>query len=871
MKKVLILFVVLAFCLSLTAATSAEERLQSYKKHLEMKENSLFKNLKWKNIGPYNMGGRIDDIEGYDNKPYKFYIATASGGLWVTENNATTWTPIFDNESSITIGDIAVSQTDENLIWVGSGEQNSSRSSYAGTGVFKSIDGGKTWENMGLTDSHHIGRVIVHPEDNNTVFVAALGHLFTENEERGLYKTTDGGKTWKRVHYISPKTGFIDVVMHPKNPDILYAASWQRDRKAWNFVECGPESAIFKSTDGGETWKKIMNGFPQTEYVGRIGLAVTPAKPDTLYAFLDNQGPKTEEKDKNKKGSDANRNLFSTAIKGAEVYRSDDAGETWTKTHDKYLSTMIYFTYGYYFGQVRVAPDNADIIYILGVHLMKSIDGGKTFKNISAQGGIYGDNGVHGDMQALWIDPKKPERLLLGNDGGLNISYDGGAQWQKINNIPLAQCYTVNYDLQKPYNIYTGLQDNGVNIGPSTFKFGDRENIWKRVLGGDGAFVQPEPGNPNTLYAAFQFGSIARLNIEPREMKFIKPRSPDKKSPYRFNWLSPFMISRHNPYTLYMGGNKMFKSVNRGDNWIEISPDLTDNKNTGGDVPYATIVSIDQSPLESELLYAGTDDGNVWVKKDIDSKWEKITGGLPKKWVTRIVASKYKKERAYITLTGYREDDFKTYVYATEDYGKTWTSIKTNLPEEALNVVREDPVNENILYLGSDLGIYVTLDRGKAWHSLKNNLPTNAVYDLRVHPRDMELIAAAHGRGVFLMRVQVIQDMAAKILKKALHIFDIESVPLATHRYMRQKKANVTFYSGSDTGLRIFIKNTAGKTVKKMDFDAVKGVNFFQWDLITERKDKKTKKMKKEKVSKGDYTVIVQKGKTKAEAQLKIK
>lgn len=870
MKKVLILFTILVFCLALAAASSTEERLQSYKKHQEMKENSLFKKLQWKNVGPYFMGGRIDDIEGYDNNPYKFYIATASGGLWVTENNATTWKPIFDNESSITIGDMAISQTEKNLIWVGTGEQNSSRSSYAGTGVFKSTDGGKSWANMGLTDSHHIGKVIIDPKDNNIVFVAALGHLFTENDQRGLYKTTDGGKTWKRVLYISPKTGVIDVVMHPKDPNTLYAASWQRDRKAWNFVECGPESALFKSTDGGETWETIKNGFPQTEYVGRIGLAVTPAKPDTVYAFLDNQEPKPEEKDKNKKGSDANRNLFSTGIKGAEVYRSDDAGDTWVKTHENYLDRWIYFTYGYYFGQIRVAPDNADVVYILGVPLMKSTDGAKTFKSISNQGGIYGDNGVHADMQALWIDPKNPERLLLGNDGGLNISYDGGEQWQKINNISLAQCYTVHYDRQQPYNIYTGLQDNGVNVGPSTFTFGDRENIWKRIIGGDGAFVQPEPGNPNTIYAEFQFGNIFRINVNPREMIPIKPKSPDKKSPYRFNWLSPFMISHHNPYTLYMGGNKMFKSVDRGKSWVEISPDLTDQKNTGGDVPYATIVAIDQSPLDAELLYAGTDDGNVWVKKDVDSKWEKIADGLPKKWVTRIIASKYKKERAYITLTGYREDDFKTYVYATQDYGKTWTSLKANLPEEALNVVREDPVNENILYLGSDLGIYITLDRGKAWHSLKNNLPTNAVYDLRVHPRDMELMAATHGRGVYLMRVETIQHMAAEVLKKALHIFDINSVPLAVGRYRRQKKANITFYSDSDSELRVVIMSASGKNIKKMDFNAVKGINSFQWDLMTETEDKKSKKMKKEKIKKGNYTIIIQKGKTKAEAQLKI-
>ncbi|MCP5108338.1 MAG: glycosyl hydrolase, partial [bacterium] len=799
----------------------------------------LFKQLEWKNIGPYVMGGRIDDIEGYHSNPFKFYVATASGGLWLTENNGTTWKPVFDSESSITIGDIAVSQTEKNLVWVGSGEQNSSRSSYAGTGVFKSIDSGKTWRNMGLTDSHHIGKVLIDPTDNNIVFVAALGHLYSDNDQRGLYKTVDGGKTWKRVLYISPKTGVIDVVMHPKNPAVLYAASWQRDRKAWNFIECGPESTIYKSTDHGETWKKIVNGFPQTEFIGRIGLAVTHAAPDVLYAFLDNQELKPEEKKKHKdKPIDANKKLYTTNIIGAEVYRSNDAGETWTKANQSYLKRAVN-TYGYYFGQIRIAPDNADVVYILAVPLLKSIDGGKTFKNISRQGGIMGDNGVHGDMQALWIDPKDSRRLVLGNDGGLNISYDTGATWQKINNISIAQCYTIHYDNQKPYNIYTGLQDNGVNIGPSDFRFGN--NPWKRLLGGDGAFVQPEPGNPDIVYAEFQFGYIFRLDLKNRKMEGIRPQSPDKKSPYRFNWLSPFMVSRHNPYTLYMGGNKMLKSVNRGDKWLEISPDLTLAKNTEGDVPFATIVAIDESPLQPELLYAGTDDGNVWVKKENTSSWEKINNRLPKKWVTRLIASKYKKERVYITLTGYREDDFKTYVYTSEDYGKTWTSIKANLPEEPLNVIREDPVNENILYLGSDLGIYVTLDRAKTWYSLKNNLPTNAVYDLKIQPRENELIIGTHGRGVYLLSVTPIQKITADVLKKSLHLFAIEPVKLATGRYQRQKKAVIQFYSGNETRFQVVITDKKGKKTKQLDVAAVKGFNRFQWDLTLDEAGKKKK------------------------------
>jgi photosystem II stability/assembly factor-like uncharacterized protein len=555
--------------------------------------------------------------------------------------------------------------------------------------------------------------------------------------------------------------------------------------------------------------------------------------------------------------------VFSANIKGPEVYRSNDAGETWEKTNTSYLDRVV-FTYGYYFGQIRVAPDNQDIIYILGVPLMKSTDGGKTFKDISRQGGIYGIGGVHADMHAMWIDPKNSRRLLLGNDGGLNISYDEGATWQKIDNIPLAQCYTVHYDLQEPYRIYTGLQDNGIDVGPSNFKKHGREILWQMLMGGDGGFIQPEPGNPHIVYASLQYGNILRFNLKERsKTKFIKPGLWGRKSSYRFNWLSPFFVSPHNRYILYMGGNKVFKSVDRGDHWMEISPDLTDQKNINGDVPYATIVSLDESPLSPGVLYAGTDDGNVRINKDVQSPWEKINGGLPKKWVTRLAASKYKKERVYITLTGYREDDFKTYVYVSEDYGSNWNSIKGNLPGEPLNVIREDPEKEDILYLGTDLGIYVTLDRGKTWHSLKNNLPTNAVYDLRVHPRERELIIGTHGRGVFLLSVDSIRQLIDEVAGKALHLFDITDVELVTRPDHVQRPLRFEYYSGEGGKLRCLIKNKAGKNVHAFDVAAVKGFNTVEWDLVVERAEKK-------KIEKGEYTVILKKGKTEVEGEFDV-
>ena len=923
MKKLLIIgLVFLIYCNVLADVNTPQQRLESYRLHQKLHGESLFKSVKWRGIGPYFMSGRIDDIEAYEGKPHKFFIATASGGLWVTENNGTTWTSLFDRESSITIGDIAISQTDENLIWVGTGEQNSSRSSYAGTGIFKSVDGGKSWKNMGLTDSHHISRVIVDPKNNDTVYAAVIGHLYTDNEERGVYKTTDGGKTWDKVLYISPKTGVIDLVMHPANPNILLAAAWQRERKAWNFTESGVESGIYKTVDGGKTWKPVNNGFPKNKYIGRIGLDICRANPDVMVALLDNQEPKPVEKKENKSGltiekisamtvesflkindkqlkrflkevkaprrlsaeflkgavkggkltlaglgkhlADANTRLFNTNVKGAEVYMSTDGGESWQKTHDGFLQSSIYYSYGYYFGQIRVAPNDPKTMYVLGVPLMKSTDGGKTFKRIDNNPGMFGPSGVHADMQALWIDPVNPQRLLLGNDGGLNISYDGGGSWQKFNNLPLAQCYTVNIDMQKPYNVYTGLQDNGVNVGPGTFELGDRKDTWQRIMGGDGAFVYPEPGNPNVVYAEYQFGSIARLDRAKNSTTGIQPKSPDPLSPYRFNWLSPFLVSHHNPYTLYLGGNKVLKTVNRGDDWIELSGDLTDNERTDGDVPFATITALDESPVTPEILYAGTDDGNVWRTKNSGGAWDKVVNGLPKKWVTRVVASMHRKERVYVTMTGYRDDDFATYVFVSDDCGDTWRSLKGDLPEEPVNVIREDPVNEDVLYLGTDLTVYVSLDGGGKWLSLRGDLPTNAVYDMRVHPRERELVIATHGRGVFILPVKNIQLMTTDLRVKAVHLFTPDSVPLARYYWTKQKNAVLEFYLAKDGRVEIRVMDKDKRVLHKMSVAGERGLNAVRWDLKY-GKDGETK------VKAGTYTVLLKVGKSKVQGYLKVK
>lgn len=930
MKKAVIQALILIFGFSLFAATTPEERFQSFDRHMAMKAESPFRTLEWRSVGPYFMGGRICDIEGWASEPHRLLVAAASGGLWLTENRGTTWMPLFEKESAVGFGDIAVSEKDKNMIWAGTGEENSSRSSYAGTGVFKSTDGGKTWTHKGLADTQHIGEVLIHPEDTNIVYVAAIGRLYTENEERGVFKTTDGGETWEKILYISPRTGVIDLVMHPDDPDTLLAAAWERDRKAWHFTGSGEESAIYKTTDGGITWRKVVEGFPQGGHVGRIGLRYSRSNPDVVYAFHDNQEPraaarrpgeaqaadlsaeslKTMTVDDFLKIEDArlesllrtsgapraftakavkeavrageitlpdladilhggaNAALFAAQVKGAEVYRSSDGGETWKKTHDGELPAGIVHTYGYYFGKLAVDPRDENTVYILGVPLMKSTDGGKTFREIPDAGGSYGYGlyDVHPDHHALWIDPNDSDVLWLGNDGGLNVSYDAGRTFQKINNIPLAQCYTVNFDMQTPYNIYTGLQDNGVNMGPSDFVFGRRDKQWHMILGGDGAFVYPDLQDPDTIYAAFQFGSIFRLNQADGSRTNIKPELKTIQPPYRFNWMTPFMISRHNPYTLILGANKILKSVDRGDSWIEISPDLTDRENIYGNVPFGTMTALDESPFTPEVIYAGTDDGNVWVTRNMGKSWDRITDGLPKKWVTRIEASRFAPGRVYLSLIGYREDDFSTYVYASENYGKTWTSIKGNLPDEGVNVIREDPENENVLYLGTDLTAYVSIDRGRTWHSLRSNLPTQAVYDMRIHPREKDLIIGTHGRGVFIMPVEKIQQLTPEVLKKEAHLYPIPEARLVPPRFARflpaPAGAKMEFWAAAPGPATLTVKDAGGALVKSLSVQAGKGMNIVDWDLIPEGS--------KTPVKPGEYIVELRFGKTLERGALKV-
>ncbi|MCP4710956.1 MAG: hypothetical protein GY869_20220, partial [Planctomycetes bacterium] len=646
-----------------------------------------------------------------------------------------TWRPIFENESTFTIGDIAVAQSNPDIVWVGTGEVLMARSSFAGTGIFKSTDAGTTWQNMGLHDSHHIAKVLIDPKNPDIVYVAAIGHLYTYNQQRGVFKTIDGGKTWQKCLYIDEKTGAIDLVMDPSDSKTIYAATWQRSRKAWGHTTGGPGSGIYKTTDAGKNWKKLTNGFPSGDNIGRIDLDVAPTNPQVVYAR--HAGQRSE----------------------AGVYRSDNAGESFEKVNQQNLAS------GYDFCLINVSPDDENIIYLPGSNSFVSKDSGQTFTKIEGQLSHMLDHGsqvLHLDTHEWWIDPEDPDRMLMGNDGGLYLTEDRCQSWLHINNLPIGEFYAVSVDNAQPYNIYGGTQDDAALFGPSTYDLSTGgKDPWQHVYidrwgGGDSYFTYPDPTDHNTIYYEHQFGDLRRKNMNTGSTKSIRPRAPRGEPALRTNWMTPFFISHYNSSTLYNGANKLFKSLDRGDTWTQISDDLTTNPGPDrqGNVPYGTITTIAESHLKKGLLYVGADDGNVQITQNDGSDWTMIKTGLPNKWVTRVVASQHEIGTAYVSLTGYRDDDFTAYLYASSDFGKTWNSITANLPAESINVIREDHRDKNILYVGTDLGIYISLDKGKTWHSLCNNLPTTPVHDIAVHPRENDMIIGTHGRSVFILDIE---------------------------------------------------------------------------------------------------------------------
>ncbi len=870
-------------------------RQAAWERHQELDQTSLFRALEWRCVGPVIQGGRVVDIESVPGEPYTFYVAYASGGLWRTTNNGVTFEPLFDDQPTVIMGDVAIDPSHPATIWVGTGENNSSRSSYGGLGVFRSDDGGESWRPMGLASSDRIGRILVDPRSSDRVYVAALGKLYTPGGERGVYRTGDGGASWEQVldpaaqEGAGEMTGVVDLVMDPTNPDVLYAAAWERSRRPWEFVEGGPGSGIWKSTDGGDSWTRLAGGFPEGDDVGRIGLALAPSQPQTLYASLDNQeilpeelwdlgdgavtakrlrkmskeeflaqdpeeiedfvrfndldtaidAEKLIEMVKNDEITleeliaeldDANADLFNTDIRGIEVWRSDDGGQSWRRTHEEPLRQVVY-TYGYYFGQIRVAPDDPERIYVLGVPLVTSEDGGKTFAGLNGRE-------VHGDYQALWIDPNFPGRVMIGNDGGLDTSYDGGKSWLKVDAQPMGQFYTVEVDMAEPYNIYGGLQDNGVYKGSSTSRPGI--DPWRFIGGGDGMYVQVDPRDNATTYLGSQFGFYRRIGAGRRQP--VRPRDKLKEPALRYNWSTPILLSEHNADLLYFGANQLFRSLDQGETWKAISPDLTHSENRGN-VPFATLTTLAESPLEFGLLWAGTDDGAVWVTDDGGVEWTEVSAALPAdRWVTRIEASRHQRERAWVSLSGYRDDDVAPYLYATEDLGATWTAISEGLPAEPINVIREDPVKPDVLYVGTDRGVYVALDRGASWQALGAGMPNVPVHDLIVHPRERELVAGTHGRSVWVIDALPIQELTAEVRESPAHLFAVEEVEF--RRYWRRQRSpwfhepdddpfvKIPYWTAAAGKAELLVVDGDGRELQRLEQDAVAGINVFTWDLL---------------------------------------
>jgi hypothetical protein len=819
----------------------------------------LLRPFTYRNLGPFRMGARTSDI-AVPTAPakdhlYTFYVGFWTGGLWKTTNNGTTFEPLFDGQNKLAIGDVTVAPSDSNVVWVGTGDAFTSRSSYAGDGVYKSTDAGRTWKNMGLKDSHHISRIVVHPANPSVVYVAAMGHLFSTNAERGVFRTTNGGETWERVLFISDKIGVIDLAMNPKSPDVLYAATYDKQRLPWQMINGGPDSGIHKTTDGGKTWTKLGGGLP-TGRIGRIGLDIFLGNPDILYAVIENDNPRASASAPPSGGATAGQ--AAVPIIGGEVYRTENAGQTWTKMNaDDYNVSP---KGPYYFSQIRVNPGNEKELFVTQDGYRHSLDGGKTWNAPNVFPRMFGD------YRTLWIDPENPQRMIAGSDGGIAISYDGGRTGDHYANIPVGEIYSIGVDMDDPYNLYAGLQDHEHWKGPSNGPMG-RVTVWDWIAVGDndGIFTQVDPTDSRWLYTTRQYGGQTRVDQKMGYETNIWPQRAEG-DPYRFQWATPIAISPHNSSTIYAGAQFLLRSTDRGDHWTEISPDLSSNDKSRiireseggvpGGIPWFAITSISESPVTKGVIWAGTSDGKVQVTRNDGGAWTdttaKITvvGGREDAYVSRVRASSHVAGRAYVSKSGYRFDDFKPYLYRTDDFGATWTSIAGDLPKEPINVVWEDARNPNLLFIGNDTGVFVSinsLSRGARWVKMNNNMPNVAVHDLVVHPREQDLILGTYGRDFWITNVGALQELTDAVLAEGVHLFSIKPT---TQRVTWSFGANdylfgqrhlstpnepsgmlIRYYvQTAGTGGSIVITDANGQEVARLRAPVEAGINTVRWD-----------------------------------------
>ena len=875
-------------------------------------DDPLLKNFVWRPIGPANIGGRLDDIAVVESNPSIIYLGFATGGLWKSMNNGTTWTSIFEKYPVSSIGDIAIAPSNPDIVYVGTGEPNNRQSASFGAGVYKSTDAGKSFDYVGLKETQSIARIVVNPKDPNIVYVAALGHLFGPSADRGLYKSTDGGKTWTNTKFIDNDTGFTDVVMDPTNPNTLYAASYQRRRVPWGFNGGGPGSGIWKTTDAGKTWTKLTgNGLPNNPIIGRIGLDIARSRPQTIYASIevgasggtgagvndDGTLQTPEQAQRGNFGGGRGENPPKPDPNKSGIWRTDDGGKTW-----RFLSNDM--DRPMYYSQIRVDPTNPDIAYQGGAPFFKTVDGGKTWARVQGL--------AHSDHHAIWIDPRNHDHLMVGNDGGLDVTWDQTATWEYINTMNVGQFYKVSYDMRKPYYVCGGLQDNGSWCGPSQTRRpqGILNSDWYRVGGGDGFYTAQDPTDWSIMYSESQDGNTSRLDLKAGRSQSIRPRPPSPQgrgnqtppgaenippeilaqfgfgpgaangnviprppagTDFRFYWNTPYILSPHDPSTIYLGGDRLFKSIDRGNTWT-MTQDLTRNigrndrpimgvdgkapmaSKHDGAAAYSNIVTISESPVAKGVLWVGTNDGNLQVSRDGGATWNNVASKVPgvpdETHVSRVTASNFDAGSAYVTFDNHRRDDHKPYLFVTHDFGQTWQSLAANLPQGNLNVITEDPVNRNLLFLGSEYALYVSLDGGKSWKPFMTGLPTVRIDDLIVQPREHDLIAGTHGRSIWILDdISPLEQLDNRVMTNAdgAYLFDIrpatawindiqQQVELGGQKNFRGENpppgASISYWLKSPAkDVKITITDMAGNELRTLDGTTEAGVNRVNWDL----------------------------------------
>jgi photosystem II stability/assembly factor-like uncharacterized protein len=789
-------------------------------------DSSLFGAIEARHIGPAITSGRIAAIDGVASNPRIFYVGAAGGGVWKTINGGTSFKPVFDKYTQ-SIGAITIDQARPDTVWVGTGETWTRNSTSVGTGLYKTTDGGDSWKRVGLENSERIARVIIDPKNSDTVYVAVTGHLWDASDERGVFKTTDGGKTWQKVLFVDRDTGCADIAIDPQEPSVVYATMWQFRRKPYFFTSGGPSSGLYKSTDAGKTWKKISRGLPDGE-LGRIAIAVAPSRPNTLYAMVE--------------------------AKKSGFYRSDDLGESWTRVSGSASVTSRPF----YFATMVVDPKDYKTIYKPDFAFAISTDGGQSF---AQRGGR-----AHSDFHAVWVNPLDPFQIIVGTDGGVYVSQDRANTFRFLGGLPVAQFYHVSADMERPYNVYGGLQDNGSWMGPSASAGGIQNKHWRNVGFGDGFHVYPDPMDKGIVYSEFQGGQLLRFHLATSEVKSIKPYPKQGEPKYRFNWNTPIALSPTNPKVMYVGAQFLFRTTNRGESWERLSNDLTTNdpekqkqEESGGlsldnssAENHCTIFAIAESPLDQKIIWAGTDDGNLQLTTDGGKTWANVVANitnLPKAtWCSSVEASRVDRGTAYVTFDGHQTGDMKVYVFKTTDFGKTWKSLATDALSGYAHVVREDRVNHNLLFLGTEFGLFVSIDGGEQWAQFTGNLPPVAVRDIFIHPRDNDLILATHGRGIVIVDdITPLRQITPPILDAAATILESRPsvIPLPTG--VQEFPGDADFVGQSPTenaiityylkerhvigDLKLEVYDATGKRMATLPAGKRRGINRVTWAM----------------------------------------